>query len=1011
MHMRQRIRSICLCLVLFFVLNTAYASSHWNAGSTVDRLQVVTQQINLLKNRLKQGKTELIELELEHDKNISELTLEKITKNHLDKASLDISVSKSNADSINIELTDSQQTINWLEKNIQEIENQLNILNMFGIKIADNNVASIHELHADMEYQQKLLGLEKVRVDYLVDLQKIANQILKLRKERHQYINTMLKSHNMLLVKQQRMKDELMYQEQQNQWLQQVNILYGRLAKVDPTLSKNTYTELERGIFYANENANLAYIRALTARYKDQLQQMNLVLLKSNSISLFNEIGNQAQMLAKQIDRLNKVIESRINLLHKHITYLSKKKKSVKQIRVYVQKLAELKEQYQYSIISLVELNKNLGEFRFKLDQALQHELSSRQGFPTFDVKAIIDIGKEFLLLPALTFQLLKSLSTYFIKGVQSTHLIAWIVFSFVQSFLIFTFFLFYRFLCRLLERPSTWRERINSKWLSLQWLKRHFVDIALIANITGMMFFFNVPLKSFYFIVYLFLVWMIFKSILSIARICLVETTHSTSGHDVKLYKRLRWVIFIGGSIVALTVFVHQLPLIYELKTLCGQLFLLFLLVVSLFLLRSRDIFPHLILVNAEAPHPYLQKSVSLLGILIPLLLLTNSVIGLAGYMNLVMTIAWYEGIFLILLIVYLVLRGLLTDGMEQVSRLMIQYVNNGWLWTEAFLKPLDKILRLALFLTAWVFLFILYGWDKQSPIVERLTWLAHYPLAKVLNTPITLLSIIELLILISVFYWIAKWTREFIFRTLSSHTKDMGIRNSLAILSQYTVIVSGIFICLRVLGIDFQALAFVAGMLSLGIGFGLRDLANNFVCGFLILLERPLRVGDIVSINNIEGEVTNIGSRAVTVRTWDHMELVVPNTEIFNKSFTNWTAKDNIVRTLIPIKISRYDNPHEVKVIIHNVLAMHKNVLKEPAPEVFLKEMNDTLMEFELRYFVNIRQVPSRISVMSSVLMSIWDVFAKHGIKPPYPQHEIYLRNELPTLSFHAVDSKSTL
>src|SRR5438445_12008467 len=121
------------------------------------------------------------------------------------------------------------------------------------------------------------------------------------------------------------------------------------------------------------------------------------------------------------------------------------------------------------------------------------------------------------------------------------------------------------------------------------------------------------------------------------------------------------------------------------------------------------------------ESQHPYLQKSIRLIGILVPILIFGNAVIGLLGFVNLIMTVSWYEGIFLIVLIGYLILRGLLSDGMEQLSRLMIQYVKNGWLWTEAFLKPLDKILRICLFLIGWGVLFILYGWDKQSPIVGR--------------------------------------------------------------------------------------------------------------------------------------------------------------------------------------------------------------------------------------------------------------------------------------------------
>ncbi len=974
-------------------------------AATTDRLQVVTQQINLLKDRLLQSEHELKDLQQEHNKQVSQLTIEKVNKNLLDKAGLDISVSKSTIDSINIELTDSQQSINWLEKNLQEIDNQLNILNMFSVKVVADGVANAHELRTDSAYQQKLLSLEKTRVSYLLKLQKTADKILQLHKDRYNYINTLLKSHNMLLVKQQRMKDELMYQELQNQWLRQVNLLSGKLAKLDPnqsTSTKNFYAELERGIFYANENANFAYIQSLMARYKDQIQQMKLTILKSNSISLLNEVGDQIQILIKQTDRLKDVLDSRMNLLNRHLTYLSQKKSTNLQMQTYLQKLAMLKDRYQQSKVALADLRDNVFAFRVKLDQSLQNELSSRQGLPAFELKTLLDVGKEMLLLPALTFQVMKSLSTYLIKAVETTSILVWSLFTITQGILVFIFFFTHRLLTHLLAKPSPWREQLNSKWLSLQWLKRNFLDIAIITNIIGILFFFGVPLKNYIFITYLSLVWLVVRSILTVSRICLVETTHHSAGHDVKLFRRLRWIVLVGGAIIALTVFVHQLPLIYELKTLCGQLFLSFLLVVSLLLLRSWDVVPNLILTTMEHQHPYLQKSIRLIGILVPLLMLGNSILGLIGYMNLVMTIAWYEGIFLIVLIAYLILRGLLTDAMEQVSRLMIQYINNGWLLTEAFLKPVDKILRVGLFFFAWMTLFVFYGWDKQSPVVTWLNWIIHYQLAKVLNTVITPISLIELFLLISLFYWTAKWTREFVYRALSSQTKDMGIRNSLSVLSQYCVVFLGIFICLRVLGIDLTSLLYVVSGLAFGIGLGLRDLANNFACGFLILLERPLRVGDIVNINNIEGEVTHIGGRAITVRTWDHMELVVPNVEIFNKSFTNWTARDNVVRSVVPIKISHYDNPHEVKVIIHNVLAAHKNVLSEPAPEVFLKEISDTLMEFEVRYFVNIRQVTSRISVISAVLMGIWDAFAKHGIKPPYPQHEILLRNETPMLDF---------
>jgi small-conductance mechanosensitive channel len=178
--------------------------------------------------------------------------------------------------------------------------------------------------------------------------------------------------------------------------------------------------------------------------------------------------------------------------------------------------------------------------------------------------------------------------------------------------------------------------------------------------------------------------------------------------------------------------------------------------------------------------------------------------------------------------------------------------------------------------------------------------------------------------------------------------------------------------------------------------VGLGLRDLFNNFACGFLLLIERPLRVGDTVSINGHEGEVMHIGSRAVTVRTWDHMDVYVPNAEIFGKSFTNWTGKDNIVRSVATIKINRHDSLPDVQALVQQVLAGHKDVLRDPLPEVYLKEISDVLVEFEVRYFINLRQIKSRIGLRSEVLMAVWETFEKHGIQPPYPHQEVHLRGD---------------
>lgn len=981
--------ALILCLMSFSTVALALPAMEELSS---DRVDIVSQQINLLKSRSNQASQELNSLQ-RGEAQLPIATIEQASKNLLDKAALDIAVSKSNLESISIELADARQTVSWIGKNIQEINNQLNVLKVFGPRIVKSQMMNVDQLHADLAYQQRLIALEKERVQYLRSLQADADTILQIKKDLMTKLSSQLKSQRLQRIRQQEVRDELLYQEQQNQWLQRLTGLYAKLGKVNPVTDKAQYARVEDEIFAANEHANYAYSQSLIARYRDQIQQLRSIVLKSNSVGQLNELSGQVKLLTKQMERLDAVLKSRMNVLSSHVVLAARS--SATDDNVSVKELQVMQRDYQSAVIALTNLGNRLANANDMLDKALQVELSSRQGLPSFDMKSLLDIGKEILLVPALAFQVMKSLTVILIENVKSANALIWGVYLFSQLSLAFIFTYARKFTHHMLQRPSSWRDKINSKWLSLKWLDHHFIDLYLLTNVIGTMFVFNVPLNNYIFFVYLACVWFVFKSIIVIARICLVETMHHTAGKDMRLYQRLKWIFGVGGVTTAAATFVYQLPLIYELKTLSDRLFLLFMMIVSLMLLRFWDVVPNTIISHMEKRHPYFEKTIRMFGVLVPLLLFGNSVIGLLGYVNLVMTVSWYEGVFLVVLIGYLVLRGLLTDSVEQLSRVVIQHSSNGWLLTEAFLKPLDRILRLSLLLAAGTLLFVFYGWGQQSPIVERLNALLHYKLASVLSTTITPIRIITLFAVMSVFYWTAKWMREFVYRALVNRTTDMGIRNSMAILSQYAVIVIGVIICLQVLGIDARALAAVTAALAFGVGLGLRDMANNFFCGFLILLERPVRVGDIIRVNDMEGEVINIGSRAVTVMTWDHTALVVPNAEIFNKTFTNLTARDNVLRCIVFIKIGRHDNPHHVQAIIHQVISENRNILSDPAPEVFLKEMNDLLLNFELRYYVNIRQVKSRTMVASALLMSIWDAFLHHDIKPPYPQQEIFIRN----------------
>ncbi|MGA2655099.1 MAG: mechanosensitive ion channel domain-containing protein, partial [Gammaproteobacteria bacterium] len=237
------------------------------------------------------------------------------------------------------------------------------------------------------------------------------------------------------------------------------------------------------------------------------------------------------------------------------------------------------------------------------------------------------------------------------------------------------------------------------------------------------------------------------------------------------------------------------------------------------------------------------------------------------------------------------------------------------------------------------------------------------------------------------------ARWSREFAYRWLYSSAKDPGVRNSLSVFTQYATVALGAFIILRVLGIDLTTLTVVAGALAVGIGFGLQNLANNLISGVLLLIERPMRAGDVVTMGTFEGEVTHIGMRATTIKNWDNMEVMVPNAEAVSKPLTNWTLHDTIVRTVFTLRVGFNENPHQVQAIIYQVVTRHPAVVAHPKPEIFLLEFAEDAMIFEIRYYIDFNYCNSRPLVRSEILLSLWDSLKTAGIDMPYPRQAVEL------------------
>ena len=255
---------------------------------------------------------------------------------------------------------------------------------------------------------------------------------------------------------------------------------------------------------------------------------------------------------------------------------------------------------------------------------------------------------------------------------------------------------------------------------------------------------------------------------------------------------------------------------------------------------------------------------------------------------------------------------------------------------------------------------------------------------------------SLAQILAGIGVFVLILSLTR-FIQRTtekrLFPKTKmDIGVQNSLRTIIGYIGLVIGVLISISVLGFNLASLAFIAGALSLGIGFGLQTIVNNFVSGLILLFERPIKTGDWIVVSSGEGTVKRISVRSTEIETFDRASLIVPNSELISSSVRNWTHKDRWTRMTIPIGVSYNSDPRQVLDILETVVAKNADVLRFPEPFVLFSGFGNSSLDFEVRVFLS--DIAKRIVAQNSLRLEIFEAFREAGIEIPFPQQDVHIR-----------------
>jgi small-conductance mechanosensitive channel len=219
-----------------------------------------------------------------------------------------------------------------------------------------------------------------------------------------------------------------------------------------------------------------------------------------------------------------------------------------------------------------------------------------------------------------------------------------------------------------------------------------------------------------------------------------------------------------------------------------------------------------------------------------------------------------------------------------------------------------------------------------------------------------------------------------------------DRGVQLSIARLVHYTVITIGLIILLQVMGVSLTKLTILGGALSVGIGFGLQAIVNNFASGLILLFERPIKVGDTIELGTDMGEVKHLGLRSTIIKTFDNAEIVVPNSDLITAQVTNWTLAERRARVKLPVGVAYGSDIPTVLEILLRVAGEHPMILTTPPPRALFLAFGASSLDFELRVWI--ADFNNRRQVQSELNQEINSEFADAGIEIPFPQADLHIR-----------------
>lgn len=258
--------------------------------------------------------------------------------------------------------------------------------------------------------------------------------------------------------------------------------------------------------------------------------------------------------------------------------------------------------------------------------------------------------------------------------------------------------------------------------------------------------------------------------------------------------------------------------------------------------------------------------------------------------------------------------------------------------------------------------------------------------------NMSISLVGILAGVLLFAGGYLVTRWFQRWLDGNVMARGQmDLGVRNSVKTGIGYLGIALAAIFAISAAGIDLSSLALVASALSVGIGFGLQNIVSNFVSGLILLVERPFKVGDWIVSGASEGIVKRISVRATEIETFRKQSIIVPNSELINASVGNWTHRNRLARSEIPVSVSFESDPKRVMDILLELVRSVPKVLRNPEPHVEFLRFGPSSLDFEMRFYLS--DLSDGMEIRNGLRIEILRRFREEGISIPYPHQELHI------------------